>query len=159
MVRYMKIDIVQRKADIGENQINVIIESNENNPYAEDFANYVKQFNKDNIIKEKVMVYDGEIIKAINYQEIMCFYSKNRINYCRTKDTTYKIKSSLYELEKVNHSFVRISRKCIVNSNNVKHFEMNNEGRMVVVFSDGTEERVSRRNIKQVEKFLDERRI
>ena len=157
----MKIDIVQRKADIEDNQINVIIESNENNPYAGDFANYIKQFNKFRNKSEnnKVMVIDGEIVKAIDYQDIICFYSKNKNTYCKTINTTYKIKSSLYELEKVNNSFVRISKNCIANTNHVKHFEMNVEGRMVVVFDDGTEDRVSRRRIKQVGKFLDERRL
>ena len=161
----MKIDIVRRKVDIAENQINVIIESNENNPYTEDFTNYVKRFNKTNNIIEsdsqynKVIVIDGERIKVIDKREIICFFSKNKSNYCRTKDNVYRVRSSLYELENMNTFFVRISKKCIANTNQVSHFEMNAVGKMVVVFNDKTEEKISRRRIKKIEKYLDERRI
>lgn len=153
----MKINIIERHANIEDNEVNVIIETKDKSPHAEDILNYIKQYNKN----RKVAVIDENRIKTIEYKDIICFYSHNKINYCKTREKTYKIRSTLNELEKLNTNtgFVRISKRCIANTDHVKMFDRNEAGRLVAKFYDNTEEKVSRRRVKTVLKFIDERRI
>ena len=56
-------------------------------------------------------------------------------------------------------NFIRISKACIVNSKHIKFFNLNETGRIVVVFNDDSEEVVSRRKVNSIMEFLDERSI
>ena len=88
------------------------------------------------------------------------FYSNGKNNYCKTVDNkTYKIRSKLYEIENIDDSFIRISKKCIVNVNFVKCFDMGETGKIIVKLYDDTEEKVSRRRIKDVLKFLEDKSL
>ena len=95
----------------------------------------------------------------INYDDVICFFSDKKYNYCKTKEKTYKIKSKLYEVEKMDPNFIRISKGCIANSKHIKSFDISETGRIVVIFDDGSKDYVSRRKIKSIMEFLDERSI
>ena len=71
----------------------------------------------------------------------------------------YKIKNRLYEIENCSEDLIRISKSCIININHVTSFDMGEKGRIAVKLDDGTKEIVSRRKIKEVINFLDERGI
>lgn len=153
----MKINIIERMADIEEDQINITIEAAKLNPYKEDIVNHIKQYHKNG--NNRVTVYDGNIVKSLEYKDILLFFSKNKDNYCRTSEKTYKIKSKLYELEDINMSFVRISKNCIINTDHLECFDKNIKGKIVARLDDKTEEIVSRRRIRTISKFIEERRI
>ena len=94
------------------------------------------------------------------YKNIILFYSNGKNNYCKTVDNkTYKIRSKLYEIENIDDSFIRISKKCIVNANFVKCFDMGETGKIIVRLYDDTEEKVSRRRIKDVLNFLEDKSL
>ncbi len=87
------------------------------------------------------------------------FYSDKKFNYCKTKNEYYKIRSKLYELEKANKNFIRISKSCIVNMKHIEKFDISETGKIVVKLDDCTEQVVSRRKTGNIMKYLDDRRI
>lgn len=153
----MKINITQKNSDIEDDELNIIIESKNNNSITDEVIEYLKEFNKKK--NKKVTVYDKDIVKAIECKDIILFYSKDKNNYCKTKDNTYKIKSKLYEIEDFYEGFFRISKKCVINVDHIDEFDMSTKGKIVARFDDGTEEPVSRRKVREVSKFMKERRI
>ena len=54
-------------------------------------------------------------LRQIALKDIICFYSDKKYNYCRTNQSNFKIKSKLYEIEKMSNSFIRISKGCVIN--------------------------------------------
>ena len=95
----------------------------------------------------------------INTNDIMYFYSDGNYNFCKTKEKEYRIKSKLYEIEKKNNNFLRISKSCIINIKQVKNFDIGKNRNIVVRFYDNSEQFVSRRKIKEVMNYLNERMI
>ena len=71
----------------------------------------------------------------------------------------HKIKYKLYELEDSLKSkdFIRISNSCIININQVLCFDTSILGTILVKLKDNTQERVSKRKVEQLMKFLKER--
>lgn len=138
-----KIEILVKSPDISKD-VNKLIE-------------YIEQFQ--NKTSRRIIVSSEGIIKEINIDDIICFYSDKKYNYCKTKEKSYKIKSKLYEIEKMDPNFLRISKTCIVNSKQIKFFNLNETGRIIVVFNDDSEEVVSRRKVKSIMEFLKERSI
>ena len=98
-------------------------------------------------------------IYFIKIEDIICFFSQDKYNYIRTKDGIYRLKYKLYEIEEVFNSkdFIRISKSCIININQVKCFDTNTLGTLVVKLNDNTQEIVSKRNVSQIMKLLRER--
>ena len=143
----IKKQIKDKKAKI---QINVEIEDRS----ADEFITYIKKFGENEII----ISYENEL-RTINISDILYFYSDKKYNYCRTKDANFKIKSKLYELEKSNKDFLRISKSCVINIKNVKCFDFNETGKIIVRFNDESEKTVSRRKVRDVMNYLEERRI
>lgn len=143
----IKKQIKDKKAKI---QINVEVEDRS----ADEFITYIKKFDENEII----ISYENEL-RTINISDILYFYSDKKYNYCRTKDANFKIKSKLYELEKSNKDFLRISKSCVINIKNVKCFDFNETGKIIVRFNDESEKTVSRRKVRDVMNYLEERRI
>lgn len=98
-------------------------------------------------------------ISIIPVEEIFYFYSKEQGNYCKTRQGDFKIKKKLYELEEGlnKKEFIRISNACIANVKHIKSFDLGMIGNIVVLFSDGTSQLVSKRRISNVIRFLKER--
>ena len=107
----------------------------------------------------KIAVYDGYNIVQINIEEIMYFYSDGNYNFCKTKNKEYRVKNKLYEIDKMSNNFLRISKGCIININQVKSFDVGENRNIIVRFYDGSEQFVARRKIKEVMNYLDERMI
>ena len=87
------------------------------------------------------------------------FYSNKKNNYCKTKNGTYRIKSKLYELEKINSNFMRISKSTIVNIKHIEKFDLREIGKIVIKLDNSIEVLVSRRRVNSIMKFLEDRRI
>ena len=93
----------------------------------------------DSIIGKK-----GNEISVINIDEIICFYSSEQNNYCKTDKGEFVIKQKLYELEESlpKNDFIRISNSTIINIKFVKCFDVSMIGNILVKFKDGTSEYV-----------------
>lgn len=141
------------KTNMQENKINVIIEHNNKDKEIEKLIKYIKKYN-DLIIVQK----DYQLIE-IYYNDIVFFYSKEKSNYCRTMNDEYKIKSRLYEIERLSTNFIRISKNCIINIQHVKKFDMSQTGKIKVILENDIALDVSRRKIRDMLDYFDERRI
>lgn len=136
------------------NKINIRIETSEETKDVDKLIQYIENYNKMKIVLDS----NNELI-TINTNEILYFFSDKKYNYCKTTKKEYKIKSKLYELEKINIDFLRISKSCVVNIKQVKSFDLSESGRVVVKFYDESQQIVSRRKIKDVMSYLEERSI
>lgn len=150
----MEINIEQKvNTNFNHNQIAIKIEHNSSKQEIRKIINYINHYRNEIIVKK-----EKELIK-IPYEDTIMFYSKGKDNYCKTYENEYKIKSKLYELEKQNQDFIRISKKCIVNFNHVIGFDMSKMGKIMIKLDNKEIAEVSRRRVKDVMDYLDERRI
>lgn len=154
----MKIKVSTLKdSSVPKNEIEILVKSPDISKDVNKLIEYIEQFQ--NETSRSIVVSCDGIIKEIKIDDIICFYSDKKYNYCKTKEKSYKIKSKLYEIEKMDPNFLRISKACIVNSKQIKFFNLNETGRIIVVFNDDSEEVVSRRKVKSIMEFLKERSI
>lgn len=154
----MGINIIkQDNTSLNENDVEIIIKSHPLNNKVSRLINYINEFEKQD--SKKVLVNNNNIMEEIEYNDIIYFYSDKKYNYCKTKNNTYKIKSKLYELEILDPNFIRISKGCLANSNHIKCFDISETGRIIIVFDDDSKEYVSRRKLKSIMEFLDERSV
>ena len=150
----MKLNITFKfNKNIKDNVINVNIESTKKDIQVEELLNYINRF--ENTIVAKI---DNKLVR-IQYKDIRYFFCKNKEIYCKTKDKEYKIKSRLYELEKLDKDFIRVSKKYVVNFNHTKCFDMGRIGKIVIELDNKEFVTVSRRRIRDVIEYLDERSI
>lgn len=111
-------------------------------------------------VKEEVVATKNNEIFLLNAKDILYFYSDEKYNYAKVKEETYRIKEKLYELEEnlPKNRFIRISNSCIVNIEKTVSFDASLVGSLVAKMQDGSKQEVSKRRIKNVMKFLNERR-
>ena len=104
----------------------------------------------------KIIASNDNDIFILNTKDIICFYSEEKKNYCRTNKGIFKVKETLYELEEklLSNDFIRISNSCIININHVECFNTGIIGTIIVKFKDGNIEYVSRRRVSKVMKQL-----
>lgn len=137
-------------------EVSIIINAPELSEETQKLFQYISSINS---IPTQIIANKNNEIYFIDLDEIICFFSKDKYNYARTKKDTYKIKYKLYELEDnlKQKNFIRISNSCIINVNQVECFDTSILGTVLVKMKDNTQENVSKRNIKSVMKFLKER--
>lgn len=154
----MNIKVSTLKDDsLKDKEIDIIIKSPNDSKEVNDLIEYINQYKEKS--QRTIIVNSDSIIKEISFDDIICFYSDKKYNYCRTKEKSYKIKSKLYEVEKLDPNFIRISKACIINSKQIKVFDLSETGQIVVVLNDDSREFVSRRKVKNIMEFLDERSV
>lgn len=137
---------------LNKGEININIEVPVNYTQAQELINYIKGY-------EKFYVISNYELQSIEIDNILYFYSDKKYNYCKTINNEFKIKSKLYELEKININFFRISKSCVINLEQVKCFDLGETGKITVKFFDNSEQIVARRKIRDLMEYLDERRI
>ena len=110
--------------------------------------------------KEEIVATKNNEIFLLKSKDVLYFYSDEKNNYAKTKDNTYKVKEKLYELEEQlsKNKFIRISNSCIINVEKTKSFDTSIIGSLVAKMEDDTKQEVSKRKIKDVMKFLNERK-
>ena len=59
----------------------------------------------------------------------------------------------------MNIDFMRISKNCIINIQHIKNFDVSKTGKIVINLDDGSSQFVSKRRIRDVLEFLDERKM
>ena len=136
------------------NEIKINIEASNNTEIIDDLIRYINGYKN-----EKIIVYKDNELVQVSIEDIIYFYSEGNYNYCKTLKNTYKVKSKLYEIEKYNKDFLRISKSCIININQVKSFDIGTNRNIVINFFNGEQEYVARRKIKDVLNYLDERGV
>lgn len=126
----------------------------------EEIQELVKYITNINTRPSQIVANENNKIYFIDLEKVICFFSKDKYNYVRTKEGTYKIKQKLYELENIfkQKDFIRISNSCIINVNQVECFDTSILGTILVKLKDKTQETVSKRKVSQIMKFLNERR-
>lgn len=142
--------------DIGENDLFIELQYSDKNTNLQSFIDYINNYKLD---KQVMVINNRYELLEIEYKDIIMFYSDKKYNYCKTKEEHYKIKSKLYEIEKSNNNFIRISKSCIVNLEHIEKFDISETGKIIVKLDDNTEQIVSRRKTKEIMKYLDDRRI
>lgn len=142
--------------DIGENDLFIELQYSDKNTNLQSFIDYINNYKLD---KQVMVINNSYELLEIEYKDIIMFYSDKKYNYCKTKEEHYKIKSKLYEIEKSNNNFIRISKSCIVNLEHIEKFDISETGKIIVKLDDNTEHIVSRRKTKEIMKYLDARRI
>ena len=133
--------------------VEVIINTNKLNPDVKKIIELLQ--NLDTSI-DKIIASQNDNIFIINLEDVVCFYSEQKSNYCRTNRGVFKVKETLYELEEKlsANDFIRISNSCIININHIECFNTGSVGTIMVKFKDGKVEYVSRRRVSQVMKKL-----
>lgn len=142
--------------DIGEHDLFIELQYSDKNTNLQSFIDYINNYELD---KQVMVINNSYELLEIEYEDIIMFYSDKKYNYCKTKEEHYKIKSKLYEIEKSNNNFIRISKSCIVNLEHIEKFDISETGKIIVKLDDNTEHIVSRRKTKEIMKYLDDRRI
>ena len=134
----------------------IIINAPELSDEIQTVLNYISNINT---TPHQIMASKNNEIYFIDLDKIICFFSKNKYNYARTQNGTYKIKYKLYELEKLlkTKDFIRISNSCIINIQQVVCFDTSILGTILVKLNDDTQETVSKRNVSHIMKLLKER--
>lgn len=138
--------------DISGEDVNIVIEANKQNKFVKKIVDYINLYEN-----KRITLTSENKLKSVLINDILYFYSKNKFNYCKTKQYDFKIKNKLYELEKINTNFLRISKGCVINIKNVKEINIINNERITIYFYNGFAKRVSRRKAKNVLNNLKER--
>lgn len=111
--------------------------------------------------KNQIIGESNNNIFILPLEDILCFYADDKYNYCKANKNSYKIKYTLYELEETlnRKDWIRVSHSCILNVNHIKCFDIGTVGSIVVILDDDSKYDVSKRKIKDIMKFLKERRL
>ena len=89
-----------------------------------DLENYLHQYKENKSII--IVKNDYNQLIYLDKNHILKFFSNAKQNYCETIDNKkYIINKKLYEIEKLDSNYIRISKHCIVNLKNIKYFDMN----------------------------------
>lgn len=142
--------------NLNDEEIEIIINASSNSDILDKVIKNIQSIS-DNI--DTVVGSKENNFSIINVQDVICFYSNEQNNYCKTKNGEYRIKKKLYELEESldKNSFIRISNSCIVNIKFIESFDLSKIGNIVIKLLDGSTEDVSKRRISSIMKFLRER--
>lgn len=153
----MKINIIKNN-NLDDNEIVLDIQHSGNYKELKKLVDYINHYELS--CNNKVIVMDDNYsLLEVEYADIVMFCSDKKNNYCVVKDKRYRVKGKLYELEKININFIRISKNCIVNINHVKKFDMSETGKIIVIMDNNAEQIVSRRRTSEIMKYLESRRI
>lgn len=153
----MKINIITNISDKFK-ETKIIIESPNLSDEVQNCINYIENMND---FPSQIIARKNNNIHFIDLKNIVCFFSENKYNYLRTIDDTYKIKYKLYELEELlnNQKFIRISKSCIINIDQVKYFNIGILNTILVELKDNTKEVVTKKYFKPIMKLLKERGV
>lgn len=99
--------------------------------------------------------YDEDSQFMLNPADIHCFTVEDGRLYALTDSGKLLIKMRLYQVEeKLSSNFVKINQSCIANVKKIARFDSSVTGTLRVIFKNGYEDYVSRRQIKSVKERL-----
>ena len=137
--------------------IKVLITAPELNEQVQSILNNLSTVceNRNNIVATK----NNELF-LLKTNDILYFYSDEKYIYAKTREEGYRVKQKMYELEEIlpNNKYVRISSAYIINIDKTISFDMGQIGSLYAKMEDGKKLEVSKRKIKEVKNFLNERK-
>jgi len=137
--------------------IKVLITAPELNEQVQSILNNLSTVceNRNNIVATK----NNELF-LLKTNDILYFYSDEKYIYAKTRDESYRVKQKMYELEEIlpNNKYVRISSAYIINIDKTISFDIGQIGSLYAKMEDGKKLEVSKRRIKEVKNFLNERK-
>ncbi len=91
----------------------------------------------------------------IKLNEVYCFVVSSNKVYAVTKSDKLKLKLRLYQLEEfLPYNFIKINQSCIANKDHIAKFSASMSTTLKVIFKNGYEEYVSRRQLKSVKERM-----
>ena len=103
---------------------------------------------------ELVGYNDREGVK-INLSEVFLFSVENGRVYAVTENGRLYLRCRLYSLEEtLPDNFVKINQSCIANIRKIRRFDTSITGTLLIKFSNGMSDYVSRRQLKNVKERL-----
>ena len=104
----------------------------------------------------RILVKIGYNLKIIRTDEVLYFYSENKIVYLQTKERHYPTDFTLDELQEVldHKNFFRVNRQFIINSNFIKNIHTSPYYKVEMEVSPEEEITVSRDRLKDFKDWL-----
>lgn len=127
----------------------VIIYAHEKTKLIDDIKNLVAENNFE------LFGFNNREAVKLNLADIYCFVTENNKIYALCENEKFQLKGRLYQLEEnLPENFIKINQSCIANMKKIKKFDATFAGTLVVVFKNGYQDFVSRRNVKKVKERL-----
>ena len=128
----------------------VVIYTEKVTPEIEKLVEILQNYNKHSILG-----YSNEEIYLLNEEEIETFYTQQGKIFARIEGKEYQIKKRIYELEEILPKYyIRISNSEIVNFRKIEKLDMSISGTICLIFKNGEQTYVSRRQIKVIKEYL-----
>lgn len=133
------------------------------NEHEEEVYIYSKERSSLVIEIERLVESNNHTIRGVNDEEriivnpldVCCFVSDNNKVFALIDDNKYQVKDKLYQLvESLNDNFIKINQSCIANIKKMDRFKTSIGGAVLVVFENGYEDYISRRELKKVKERL-----
>lgn len=103
----------------------------------------------------EIIGYNDKQTVLLSLNDIYCFVCEDNKIYAVTKEEKLQIKFRLYTLEeKLSDNFIKINQSCIANIKKIERFDATFRGTLRVIFKNGHQDFVSRRQLKNVKKRL-----
>ncbi len=153
----MNLNIIKQINDkLNKDDIKITIETSHSNNYSKRVEEYLNHF-VDSL--NDILIKRNGRIEKVDKDNIIYFYTKDRKKICKTINEEFEVYTNFNEIEKKNVSFIRISKSCIINIDNIKFFDVSYTGKIIVKFIDNTEKKVARRKVRDIIEYIDERKI
>lgn len=106
-----------------------------------------------------ISVYSGGKKEIVKQKDIMRIRTEGRQIVLDTEEKYYIVKQTLSNLEKILNvdRFIRISQSEIINIYKAKRFDVSVAGTIIIEFENGVKTYASRRYIKAIKAFLNEK--
>ena len=128
----------------------VIIHARRKTPEIEALEDYIRRMDTELLGYGK----EGQII-PLRPDDIACFAAEEGRVYALTDGDRLSVRLPLYALEEtLGDGFIRINQSCLGNIRKIHHFDASIGGSLMVTFTNGHRDYVSRRQLKTVKERM-----
>lgn len=128
----------------------VIIYAHRRAPEVEALEDYIRRMDAELLGYGR----DGQII-PLRPDDIACFAAEEGRVYALTDGDRLSVRLPLYALEEtLGDGFIRINQSCLGNIRKIHHFDASIGGSLMVTFTNGHRDYVSRRQLKTVKERM-----
>ena len=128
----------------------VIIYARQKTPEIEALEDYIRRMDAELLGYGK----EGQII-PLRPDDITCFIAEEGRVYALTDEGRLSVRLPLYALEEtLGDGFIRINQSCLGNIRRIHHFDASIGGSLMVTFTNGHRDFVSRRQLKTVKERM-----
>ena len=128
----------------------VIIYARQKTPEIEALEDYIRRMDAELLGYGK----EGQII-PLRPDDITCFIAEEGRVYALTDEGRLSVRLPLYALEEtLGDGFIRLNQSCLGNIRRIHHFDASIGGSLMVTFTNGHRDYVSRRQLKTVKERM-----